>query len=197
MVRKPSPPSLRLCLQCNKAGRSDRKQGGFWLPRPLTTLSPLGCSFSARKLKRRKAQYLKFNHKCARASLKADLCPVAFWTLNVDSSSWDYCCTSFSWKKGKALSTLKWGFHLILIFFLVIKAIVCSNKEGWELLVAVYMTGMRARREEGREPSPLRSRDLDYRRQTSPGWKGGTGFSYSFPATRHYTYHLLTTNNMF
>lgn len=61
-------------------------------------------------------------------------------------------------KKGSALRTRKRGFHLILIFFLVIKAIVCLNKEKQELLAAVYIIGIRAQRGEGREPCSLMSR---------------------------------------
>lgn len=50
----------------------------------------------------------------------------------------------FSWRKEQALDTLSKRLSPDLLFFFLIEAIVCLNKEKQELFLAVCIIGMRA-----------------------------------------------------
>ena len=102
--RNPAPQYQAFSWALTK--RAGLPQSGEGLRTPQTFDHPFApsSSFSVRKLKRRKEKkYLKFSHKSVYASLKTDLCSVTFRTLNVNSSSQDYCWTSFFWKKKRTL----------------------------------------------------------------------------------------------
>lgn len=122
------PPAKSSGPAVTKPAGQHPGQGWGRAPRALDHPPAPSFSSSVRKLKRRTGKYSKCNHRVSMRqgqTFVLSLYKLRTWALLPETTA--VLCSSG--RKKKALSALKWGFHLILILFLVIKAIVCLNKE--------------------------------------------------------------------